>query len=216
MPTGFLATLLGTIVGAAIGAYVVGRFTEKGRQAAIKATFKEVLGQSESRAAAEERGKRLATHEDIENVLRELRLVTKETEQIKTEVSREAQTYLRAWEEKRNLYIQLVEWACERAVLVSRAGFSLSDSDFELLARSKERSVALLAQMHIFGSADVFEAWRRSGQGDSEPKPIRSAEWCDWETLRIVRLTNDISALARKELWGNTLAVSEGEPTAET
>jgi hypothetical protein len=127
MPNGFMATLLSTLVGAAIGAYMVGRFTEKGRQAAIKASFEEVLKQSRERAAEEERGKRLATHEDIENVLKELRLVTKETEQIKTEVSREAQRYLRAWEEKRNLYIQLVEWACQRAVLVSAARVSLSN-----------------------------------------------------------------------------------------
>lgn len=213
---GFLATLLSTIAGAAIGAYVVGLFTEKGRQAAIKATFEEVLKQSEARAVAEERGKRIATHDDIENVLRELRLVTKETEQIKTDVSREAQTYLRAWEERRNLYIQLIEWACQHAVLVTTARASGSTADLVLLGRSHQRSVTLLAHMHIFGSKEVFAAWSRSTQKDSEPKDSRSEEWWDWETLRIVRLTNDISVLARKELWGNTLAVSEGEPEAES
>jgi hypothetical protein len=90
------------------------------------------------------------------------------------------------------------------------------NSDFELLAHSHESSVTLLAHMHIFGRDDVFEAWSRSTQRDSEPKPTRSAEWCDWETLRIVRLTNDIAILARKELWGTGAAVADGAPRTGT
>jgi hypothetical protein len=69
MPEEFWVTVASVAVSAGIGSYLTSRLLETGRIAAMRACFQDVLEQAEGRAQAEERGKRLATHEDIENVL---------------------------------------------------------------------------------------------------------------------------------------------------
>ena len=63
-----------------------------------------LMGFRRAAAYEEETGKRAATHEDIDNVLREVRLVTKETERIRTEIGAVAWTRERVWEEKKAAY----------------------------------------------------------------------------------------------------------------
>jgi hypothetical protein len=204
MPQGFLATLLSTILGAGVAAYVVGRYMEKGRQAAIKATFEEVLKQSSQRAAEEERGKRIATHEDIENVLSELRLVTKETEQIKTDVSRRAQTYLRAWEERCKLYVKLIEWTSRHIKLVVDGRRALTSKEaWDLIASSHLNVLDLSSLIVIFGSAELRLTWEHFSKGEmpagANPKTL---EWCDAEIKRVNNLQSAISVVAANDLWG--------------
>ncbi|HYI92532.1 MAG TPA: hypothetical protein VEX68_03235 [Bryobacteraceae bacterium] len=46
----------------------------------------ELTRQAQDKGYGEEKGKRLATHEDIENALREVHLVTEKTETIKAQI----------------------------------------------------------------------------------------------------------------------------------
>src|ERR1700694_1542438 len=101
-------TLIGSIIGAVVGAYLQGRFTEKGRIDAIRSALNDVLQQAQERSQAEERGKRMATHEDIENVLREVKLVTAETEAIKARIGDEALARQTLRQEKRQLYGDMI------------------------------------------------------------------------------------------------------------
>jgi hypothetical protein len=208
MADGFLVSLVGSAVGAGLVAWIVGHFTERGRQAAIKASFEDVLRQARQRAADEERGKRLATHEDIENVLGELRLVTRETEQIKASVSQKAQTYLRAWEERRNLYVKLIEWTSKHMSLVAAARLALASDDglddrFKLISNSHLEVIQLASLIVMFGSAELREAWAHFSQGDLPPGECsRTRGWCTSEIDRVNRLASAISVVAAKDLWG--------------
>jgi len=56
-----------------------------------------------------EKGKRLATREDVDAVLRELRLVTTETEAIKAQISGDLWLRQAHWNQKRDLYAKLFE-----------------------------------------------------------------------------------------------------------
>lgn len=99
-----LCQFIGTIAGAWIGAYIYGKRTKTGRQEALKKYAQEVIQQALDSAHAQERGKRLATHEDIENVLNELQSVTKLTESIKHQFSREEWDRQELVKQRRLLY----------------------------------------------------------------------------------------------------------------
>jgi len=204
MADGFVASLVGSALGAGAVAWIVSYLTERARQAAIKATFDDALNQSRLRAADEERGKRLATHEDIENVLHEVKLVTRETEQIKASVSQKAQTYLRAWEERRNLYVKLAEWTSKHIGLVAEARFALtSDDAFRLISNSHLEVVHLASLIVMFGSAELQAVWTHFSQGESPPGECsRTWEWCMSEIDRVNKLAAAISVVAAKDLWG--------------
>jgi hypothetical protein len=204
MADGFVLSLVGSALGTGAVAWSVGHFKERGRQAAIKASFEDVLNQARQRAADEERGKRLATHEDIENVLRELKLVTRETEQIKVSVSQKAQIYLRAWEERRNLYVRLAEWTSKHIRLVAEARFALtSDDAFRLISNSHLEVIQLASLIVMFGSAELQAAWTHFSQGELPPGEYpRTWEWCTSEIDRVNKLAAAISVVAEKDLWG--------------
>jgi hypothetical protein len=99
-----LCQFIGVIAGAWVGAYIHGRGREAGRQAARKQYTKEIIQQALDSAHAQEKGKRLATHEDIENVLKELNSVTKLTESIKTQFSREEWDRQELVNQRRTIY----------------------------------------------------------------------------------------------------------------
>jgi len=81
-----LVAVASAFVGSTFGAYLNARYQEKGRLRAIRDAFAEVLLQEQQRAAEQERGKRIATHEDIDNVLRELGAVTRTQETIRANI----------------------------------------------------------------------------------------------------------------------------------
>ena len=204
MADSFVVSLVGSAVGAGAVAWIVSYFTEKARQAAIKASFEDVLNQARLRAADEERGKRLATHEDIENVLRELKLITLETEQIKVSVSQKAQIYLRAWKERRNLYVKLAKWTSKHISLVAEARFVLtSDDAFRSISNSHLEVIHLASLIVMFGSAELQAAWTHFSQGELPPGECsRTWEWCMSEIDRVNKLAAAISVVAAKDLWG--------------
>ena len=61
------------------------------------------------KAREQEAGKRSAIHADVENVLNEVRLVTKETELIRTEIGTNVWTRERVWEQKRDVYFEILK-----------------------------------------------------------------------------------------------------------
>ena len=199
-----LSILGGSIIGGWLGAYIYGRASEKGRLAAVRAAFTEVLKQAEGRAAAEERGKRTATHEDIENVLREVKLVTRETERIKDELSSTSHFQKRAWEERFKLYIALLDWTSSHAKLVQEASRNFTSQDgWSRVAESHLEVDRLTAHIVVFGSDQMREAYAHFSEGEYEPGAFpRHKEWCDAECRRVMKLSAALSVLARFELWG--------------
>lgn len=74
------------LIGGTIGSYFKGYSSRKGENRANYEDLPSLLKQEFARAFEQEAGKRLATHQDIENVIREVRTVTKETETIKAQI----------------------------------------------------------------------------------------------------------------------------------
>jgi hypothetical protein len=139
----FLFVVLGAIVGSSLGAWLSGYSSEK--------------------------GKRLATHEDIENVLREVKIVTHETETIKAKISGESWRSQRLWEERRSAFAGFLE---ALAVLNDSIGRLRLDG-FQKVPRADFRK-DLLA---------VLVAWDRDYQRAKAMVEIFLSE----ETVKIVR-----------------------------
>ena len=84
---------------------------EVGKIHAIQQNVEQVREQAMTKAYAEEFGKRVATHDDIENVFRELHRITLDTETIKTHIA--ANEWNRQWlrTKKTEMYITLLQLA---------------------------------------------------------------------------------------------------------
>jgi hypothetical protein len=203
----FWVSVASVAVSAGIGSYLTGRFLEKGRIAAMRACFQDVLEQAEGRARAEERGKRLATHEDIENVLRELRLVTMETEQIKVDISGNAEARRRVWQERRDLYARIMRWGNEHIRLVNAVKFAIDSPDaWEQVVRSHLIPLDHHVDIVIFGTAEMRLAYEHFGKNDFPLADTRTLAGCDAEIQRVMSLTAALGVLARRELVGEEQA----------
>ena len=123
--------LIGALVGGSAIAYFNGYYSEKGR--------------------------RLATHEDIDNVVNELRLVTKETETIKARVGSEAWAWQAVWNQRRDLYAEALQTIVEyRKLLTSRVLDEAWQAEYGLMLSNLKR---LLALSLIFCGADGHKAF---------------------------------------------------------
>ncbi|MBS1856117.1 MAG: hypothetical protein JST11_12180 [Acidobacteria bacterium] len=156
-----ICSLLGACVGGALGAYLSGRFQEKGRLAAVRAALAEVLQQERERAYEQERGKRLATHEDIDNVLRELGAVTTTAEKIKAEISNELWRRQFHLGKRIDAYVGLISsCAALRHVLV---GLALATEDYDVatarVAATGDRSIMEDPHSRLTGAMDALTAF---------------------------------------------------------
>jgi len=100
---------VGGLIGGTLGAYYKSYWTEKGKNLATYQDIKTLLAEEHGKAYEQEKGKRLATHEDIQNVLAEVRSVTRETESIKAQIGSDLWTRQRVWEQKREIYSNLLK-----------------------------------------------------------------------------------------------------------
>jgi len=105
----FLFTLLSAFVGGSLVAWLGGYYSEKGKRKLLREEWPRMLAETGEKAFVEEMAKRLASKEDIANVLEQVRAVTRETEIIKAEIS--GSLWQRQWQltEKRNSYTRLID-----------------------------------------------------------------------------------------------------------
>src|SRR5271157_697890 len=109
------------------------------------------------RAYLEEKGKRLATHEDIENVLEEVRAVTRETETIKAQISADFWNRQAVWNQRRDLYVEVLQAIVDyrKLIVIDPVNAAWKTEYGSMLARLKR----LLALSHIFLGADGRKAF---------------------------------------------------------
>ena len=105
----FLFSLLGALIGGSLVAWIGGYYSEKGKRKLLTEEWPKLMVEARETAYHEEEGKRLATKDDIDNVLEQVRLTTRETERIKAEIS--GGLWQRQWQiaQKRDSYVRLIE-----------------------------------------------------------------------------------------------------------
>jgi hypothetical protein len=162
----------GCIVGIALGADLKGLFEKVGEIDAISSRIEQVAARAYREAFEGEAGKRLASHQDIENVLSEVRKVTTETESIKAQISGDVWLRQAVWLQKREAYAALLkslneversfkELSLSLAAMESRtAGPESEDNDVQLAEANKKREAAydsLSETIFLFDVAALFD-----------------------------------------------------------
>jgi hypothetical protein len=109
--TDLLAAGICGLIGGTIGSYFKGYSSRKGENRANYEDLPSLLKQEFARAFEQEAGKRLATHQDVENVIHEIRTVTKETETIKAQIGADLWTRQMAWQQKREIYLNILKFS---------------------------------------------------------------------------------------------------------
>jgi hypothetical protein len=99
---------VGGLIGGTLGAYYKSYWTEKGKNLATYEDIRTLLAEERGKAYEQEAGKRAATHDDIENVLRERGAVKRETETIKAQIGSDLWTQQKVWEQKREAYTKVL------------------------------------------------------------------------------------------------------------
>jgi len=100
---------IGCIVGLALNNYLKGLFGKAGEIDANSSRIEQLAAKAFREAFESEAGKRLASRQDVDNVLSEVRNVTRETESIKAQISGEAWLKQTVWMQKRNAYGELLK-----------------------------------------------------------------------------------------------------------
>lgn len=100
---------MGAFLGGTCGAFLKSYSELKGQHLATFENIGSLLAQERGRAYEGERGKQLATHEDIENVRKDIRVITKETETIKAQIGTDAWTRQMVWNQKRDSYREVMK-----------------------------------------------------------------------------------------------------------
>lgn len=120
----------------------------------------------------QEKGKNLATHEDIEQILQDLRATTKTTEEIKTQVSSEKWNRQRQWEMRRDVLFSLAKRlaAVDDALLSYNSVVKASSRSEEQIARLPEEEIMRLnsavnsGQERWMGAVQAFDECRLLAQ----------------------------------------------------
>jgi hypothetical protein len=134
----FLFSFLGAIFGGSFIAWISGYYSEKGKRELLREEWPKLLDEARQKSYAEETGKRLATKDDIGNVLEQVRMVTKETENIKAQIS--TGLWQRQWHltQKRDCYVRLVD-ALEN-IQLQRSGIRKAATGGTLLDQARQQN----------------------------------------------------------------------------
>lgn len=105
----FAFSVAGATIGGSLVAWLSGYYSEKGKRLLINKEFPKLLQQASEIAYVEEKGKRIATVEDLELLRAEVRAVTKETEGIKADIQNGI--WERQWllNQKRDAYASIID-----------------------------------------------------------------------------------------------------------
>lgn len=105
----FLFSLIGALIGGSFVAWIGGYYSEKGKRKLLREEWPKLLAEANEIEYQKERGKRLATKEDIDNVVEQVRAVTRETEIDKAEIS--GGLWQRQWQmtQKRDSFTRLID-----------------------------------------------------------------------------------------------------------
>jgi hypothetical protein len=105
-----------------------------------------------------EKGKRLATHEDIANVLEQVKAVTRETETIKAQIGTELWSQQTIWNAKRDLYANALSSLVATRTSLVRIDVRSNDTQFQLSQAQFESEVhpALEKLLHNSSLSEIF------------------------------------------------------------
>lgn len=104
-----IGTVFGGLVVLALNSYVSRFYGRTGEIDAESSRLEQLAKKAFAEAFQGEAGKRLASHQDVENVLSEVRKVTTETESIKAQISGDTWLKQTVWVEKRKAYAALLK-----------------------------------------------------------------------------------------------------------
>lgn len=174
-----VGSIIGACIGGAIGAWVQGFFTEK--------------------------GKRLATRQDVEHIVNEVQKVTHATETIKAEISSDRWLRQQMWQEKWKLYNDILKLAARLIKSVSfysavwGSGDSRSQKVYELEVRSCTETLILkTSEVWLFASEPFranFETFVDQVKqfpifDSNDPKDL-SADFIDLFLERAINIARD-------------------------
>lgn len=134
----FLFSLIGALIGGSFVAWVSGYYSEKGKRDLLREEWPKLLAEAKEKAYQEESGRRLATKDDVENILQQVRAVTRETELVKAEIS--GGLWHGQWRlaQKRDSYVRLID-AVENIRLTRTKIKFANDENSQKEAREQER-----------------------------------------------------------------------------
>jgi len=158
---------------------------------------------------ATEKGKQLATKEDIDNVLSQVRAVTKETESIRADIQGAVWERQTAWAQKRDIYAALLKTVMElqssfvKVYSASRPLNAYAAADLDQIFSECGQQSTQLRQHYalglIFLSREACEAVNAyiedSGSGATQPHERAANSIEKLEDLR-----NNLVRVARKDL----------------
>ena len=100
--------LIGTLLGAMVGAYIAGRWIEKGRIIAVTAALGKVVEQETAKAFAQEQGKQAAMIANLAHLDKQMRTLATTQDEIKAKISNELWDRQAQWKEKRDTYAGVI------------------------------------------------------------------------------------------------------------
>lgn len=106
--------VIGGLIGATLGAFLRAYWAKKGEHIASYEDIQFLLAKERGQAYEQEMGKRLATHEDVDNVRSDLRTLTLETETIKAQIGSDLWLRQTVWNHKRETYANVLK--CSHAL----------------------------------------------------------------------------------------------------
>lgn len=181
---GVLTTLAGSCVGATIGAFLSGYYSE--------------------------RGKRLATHEDIQKVLEELRATTSVAESVKSAVSHDAWKAQMCWHERKKAYHEMLEFMEQVRHCSAEIVYQNTRKDNEKVMKAFNQIFALEPKLdRVALSIDIFgsEEARRILKEYCNPRSMTEEKLDDFRVATALEMCSQereirpqLIALARKEL----------------
>jgi hypothetical protein len=202
--------LIGTLIGCGVGAYITGRWTETGRIDAVKGALAKVVEQETAKAFAQEQGKQDAVMTNLQHLNTQMATLTTTQEEIKARISNEV--WDRQWwlNQKRDLYMKLVDAGTRLAQVYTQVAIkaehgTLAETESELRKgldiRDELRRLYMFAR--IFGNEASVEAVKGFFSSVAEDLPVEQTlikGWADKEEGRSLTLVGKLINAAKHDL----------------